>query len=103
MSTVDKRALGLSAGILWAAAVALLELFAGTKYGERWRLLLEDIYPGYSRSPGDLVWGTVLGFADAFAFGYLFGWLYNRLARNPDATRQEEGRVFSERVTNLYR
>ncbi|EMA35473.1 bacteriophage holin [Halobiforma nitratireducens] len=82
MSNVDQRALGLSAGILWATAVALFELFAGTEYGERWRLLLEDIYPGYSRSPGDLVWGTVMGFVDAFVLGYLFGWLYNRLAES---------------------
>ena len=78
---IDARALGLSAGIIWALVVALLELFAGTDYGERWRLLLEDIYPGYSREPGDLVWGTALGFVDAFVLGYVFGWLYNRLAR----------------------
>ena len=78
---VDARALGLSAGIIWGLVVALLELFAGTDYGERWRLLLEDIYPGYSREPGDLIWGTTLGFVDAFVLGYVFGWLYNRLAR----------------------
>ncbi|MDG5761990.1 bacteriophage holin [Natronococcus sp. A-GB1] len=77
---VDARALGLSAGIIWGTAVAFLELAAGTKYGERWRLLLADLYPGYSPEPGDLVWGTVLGFVDAFVIGYLFGRLYNRLA-----------------------
>ncbi len=76
--SVDPRALGLSAGVLWAVTVALLELTATTEYGERWRLLLEDIYPGYSRTPGDLVWGTTTGFVDAFVFGYVFGWLYNR-------------------------
>lgn len=80
MSTVDQRALGLSSGILWAVIVAFLELLAGTEYGERWRLLLEDIYPGYSREPGDLVWGTTIAFLDAFVLGYLFGWLYNRLS-----------------------
>lgn len=77
---VDQRALGLSAGIIWAGVVAFLELTAHTAYGERWRKLLEDIYPGYSREPGDLAWGTVLGFVDAFVLGYLFGWLYNRFA-----------------------
>ena len=77
---VDARALGLSAGILWGSAVAFLELAAGTDYGERWRLLLADLYPGYSHEPGNLVWGTVLGFIDAFVLGYLFGRLYNRLA-----------------------
>ena len=78
---IDARALGLTAGIVWGALVAFLELAAGTRYGEQWRLLLADIYPGYSPEPGDLVWGTVLGFVDAFVLGYLFGWLYNRLAR----------------------
>ena len=79
---VDSRALGLSTGILWAAIVAFLELTAGTDYGERWRLLLEDIYPGYSREPGNLVWGTVVGFVDAFVLGYVLGQLYNRFARS---------------------
>ncbi len=79
--TVDARALGLSAGIVWGASVAFLELAAGTKYGERWRLLFADLYPGYSHEPGDLVWGTVLGFIDAYVLGYVFGKLYNRLAR----------------------
>ena len=77
---VDARALGLTAGITWSTAVAFLELTAGTEYGERWRLLLADLYPGYSPEPGDLVWGTILGFVDAFILGYLFGRLYNRLA-----------------------
>ena len=76
---VDPRALGLSAGILWGTVVAVLELTADTDYGERWRLLLADIYPGYSATPGDLAWGTTLGFLDAFLFGYLFGRLYNWL------------------------
>ncbi|MFP9192327.1 bacteriophage holin [Natronosalvus vescus] len=78
---VDPRALGLTAGIVWGSAVAFFELAAGTRYGERWRLLLADLYPGYSHEPGDLVWGTVLGFIDAFVLGYLFGRLYNRLAK----------------------
>ena len=78
--TVDARALGLSAGIIWAGTIAFLELTAGTEYGERWRLLMADLYPGYSHEPGDLAWGTALGFVDAFVFGYLFGRLYNRLA-----------------------
>ncbi|WP_119819619.1 bacteriophage holin [Halalkaliarchaeum desulfuricum] len=77
---VDARALGLTAGIIWGTAVAFLELMAGTEYGERWRRLLADLYPGYSPKPGDLVWGTVLGFTDAYILGYLFGRLYNRLA-----------------------
>ena len=77
---IDKKALGLSAGITWGAVVSFLELTAHTEYGERLRLLLEDLYPGYSRDPGDLVWGTTLGFVDAFVLGYVFGWLYNRLS-----------------------
>lgn len=77
---IDSRALGLAAGALWATMVALLELTADTEWGERWRLLLANIYPGYSREPGDLVWGPALGFVDAYLLGYLFGRLYNRFA-----------------------
>lgn len=77
---VDARALGLTAGLIWSTVVAFLELTAGTEYGERWRRLLADLYPGYSPEPGDLVWGTVLGFIDAYILGHLFGRLYNRLA-----------------------
>lgn len=77
---IDPRALGLAAGTLWALLVACFELTAGTDWGERWRLLLEDIYPGYSREPGDLVWGPALGFVDAYVLGYLFGRLYNWFA-----------------------
>ena len=77
---VDARALGLTAGIIWGTMIAFLEFMAGTEYGERWRRLLADLYPGYSPEPGDLVWGTVLGFIDAYFLGYLFGRLYNRLA-----------------------
>lgn len=77
---LDPKALGLTAGICWGALVVFLELTAYTDYGKRWRELLADIYPGYEASPGDLVWGTTLGFADAFVLGYTFGWLYNRFA-----------------------
>jgi hypothetical protein len=78
--SIDTRALGLASGIFWGLVVALLEVTAETGYGERWRLLLEDVYPGYDRTPGDLVWGTAVAFADGLAFGATFGWLYNRLA-----------------------
>lgn len=77
---IDTRALGLTSGIFWALAVAILEITAYTDYGERWRLLLEDLYPGYDRTPGDLVWGTLLAFVDGYTAGITFGWLYNRLA-----------------------
>ncbi|ADD04755.1 uncharacterized protein Nmag_1171 [Natrialba magadii ATCC 43099] len=77
---IDTRALGLASGIFWALLIAVLELTAGTGYGERWRLLFEDIYPGYDRTPGDLLWGTTLAFVDGFSAGVSFGWLYNRLA-----------------------
>lgn len=77
---IDAHALGLTAGILWSLLVAFLELAAHTDYGERWRLLLADLYPGYSHKPGDLLWGSLLAFVDAYVLGYVFGSLYNRLA-----------------------
>lgn len=78
--SIDPRAFGLAFGTIWAALVAFLELTAHTEYGSRWRALLADIYPGYSPAPGDLIWGTFLGFLDAFAIGYAFARLYNRFS-----------------------
>lgn len=75
---IDTPALGLTSGILWGLGVVFLEVAATFDYGERWRILLGDIYPGYE--PGDLVWGAIVGFLDAFTAGIVFGWLYNRLA-----------------------
>ena len=77
--SIDVRALGLATGIVWGGMVTLLELTADTDWGERWRVLLEDLYPGYSRTPGDLVWGTTMGFFDGVLVGATFGWLYNWL------------------------
>jgi hypothetical protein len=77
---IDAHALGLAGGTFWRLAVVILELTAHTDYGQRWRRLLEDIYPGYDRTPGDLLSGTVLGFIDGYLTGAVFGWLYNRFA-----------------------
>ena len=76
---LNARAFGIACAIMWGGLVALLELAAGTRYGERWRLLLADLYPGYSNEPGDLALGTTLAVLDGFVLGYLFAWLYNRL------------------------
>ena len=78
----DPRAAGLAAGVLWGGLVAVLELTAGTSYGQRFRELLADIYPGYSSEPGDLLWGTALGFIDGFLAGYLYARLYNSFSRD---------------------
>lgn len=84
MSTrLDSTAFGLACGIIWAGTVGFLELAASTGWGARWRSLLADVYPGYDRSPGDFLWGVLLGFLDGFLWGYSFAVIYNRLAVQP--------------------
>lgn len=78
---IDVRALGLATGTVWAGMVALLELTANTRYGERWRVQLADVYPGYDPNSRDLFTGTFWGFLDGFLAGATVGWLYNRFAR----------------------
>lgn len=79
-SRIDVHALGLAGGTVWGLAVVFLELTARTDYAERWRLLLEDIYPGYDRTPGDLLGGPLVGFVDGYLACVVFGWLYNSFA-----------------------
>ncbi len=72
--------LGLSAGILWGLALAIMTV-AGILfgYGLPFLHLMASVYPGYAVSyPGALI-GLIYGFVDGFVGLYIFGWLYNRL------------------------
>ncbi|MFB6141802.1 MAG: bacteriophage holin [Halorientalis sp.] len=85
---LDARALGRAAGLLWAAAVVALGLLARSGWGDQWRDLLADSYPGYDSSPRGLAIGAVWAFVDGFVGGSLLGLLYNAFSGSegePDA------------------
>lgn len=76
------KALALTAGILWGAAVFLAAWWiqlTGHVGGDP--TLLERIYLGYAFTPLGSVIGLVWGFVDGLIGGALFAWLYNTLAR----------------------
>jgi hypothetical protein len=84
------KALGLTAGFIWALAIFLMTLLnlIWQGYGEAFLGVMASVYPGYhtARSAGDLIVGTLYAFFDGFMCGLLFGWLYNRMAKKNTGT-----------------
>ncbi len=79
----DTKAMALTWGILWGAAVlivALINLFCG-HYGQSFLELLSSWYPGYhaTQSIVEVVIVTLYAIVDGLIAGALFAWLYNRL------------------------
>lgn len=78
---LDPKALGLAGGISLAGWVVILGLLSRIGWGERWRWLFADLYPGYGSSLPGLVIGATWAFIDGATVGAAFAWLYNALAR----------------------
>jgi hypothetical protein len=78
------KALALTSGILWAAAVFFTGIanliWAG--YGTTFLQVMASIYPGYevTRSFGGVVVGTLYALVDGAVCGLIFAWLYNVFA-----------------------
>ncbi len=86
---LNTRALSLTLGLLWAAALFLTGL-AGLiwpGYGDRFLQIWASVYPGYDASGafGDLIVGTLYALIDGAVVGLVFGWLYNLLVGKPKA------------------
>ena len=81
LSTLDPRALGLTGGLTLAGWVVIIGVLSRISWGDRWRRLFADLYPGYSTSPLGLLIGAVWAFVDGFTAGAVFALLYNRLVR----------------------
>lgn len=79
---VDGKALGKAMGLLWAGAVVVLGVTARRGWGQEWRDLLSDVYPGYDSTNRGLVLGAVWAFADGFVGAYLLAWLYDLFERS---------------------
>lgn len=78
---LDRKALGLAAGILWALCIFLCTLWVTWRGGGEHLELLAKFYIGYSVSVAGAFIGLVYGFVDGFICGWLFAWFYNRFAR----------------------
>ena len=78
---LDPKALGLAGGIILAGWVVIIGLLSRIGWGDRWRRLLADLYPGYGSSLTGLVIGATWAFIDGATVGAAFAWLYNALAQ----------------------
>jgi hypothetical protein len=80
---LDKKAFGLTSGILWGLTILLATFWVMIKGGGETLILLQQFYLGYSISlPGAII-GLVWGVVDGFICGWIFAWLYNRLVKSP--------------------
>lgn len=79
-SPLDPWALGLTGGVTLAVWVVFIGVLARIGWGDRWRQLFADLYPGYGSSALGLAIGASWAFVDGFTVGAAFAWLYNTVA-----------------------
>lgn len=79
-ATLDPVALGLTGGLTLAAWVAVLAVLSRVGWGDRWRRLFADLYPGYGSSRRGIAVGAAWAFLDGLFAGASFAWLYNVLS-----------------------
>ena len=74
------KALALSFGVLWGAAVFLVGIAhqIWPEYGTAMLELAASVYPGYSIGGfGSVIVGTLYALADGAIAGAILAWLYN--------------------------
>ena len=82
MAKVDVKALGLSLGIVWGAAMFLLGLMVMFfSWGIAWVELMSSLYIGYKATFLGSIIGGIWGFVDAGIAGVIIAWLYNKLLK----------------------
>jgi hypothetical protein len=80
--TLNAKALALSAGILWGAAVFVITMATLLRGGAGQHVgLLAAVYPGYTVTYLGSIIGLVYGFVSAAALGWLLAWLYNKMGK----------------------
>ena len=77
---MDKKALGLTMGLLTGGAVFVLTLWSAYRCCGTHLELLSQVYIGYHVTVPGAFLGLVYGFVDGFIGGWLLAWLYNRFA-----------------------
>lgn len=82
---LDIKALALTAGLFWGAAILLTALanVVWPDYGRAFLDLSASIYPGYRPGTGfgSVLVGTLYAVVDGAICGAIVAWLYNLLAR----------------------
>lgn len=80
----DIKALALTAGLFWGAAILIVALanLIWPPYGRAFLDLSASIYPGYRPGTGlgSIITGTLYALVDGAICGALFAWLYNLLS-----------------------
>jgi hypothetical protein len=79
---LNAKALALSAGILWGAAVFVITMATLLRGGLGQHVgLLAAVYPGYTVTYLGSIIGFVYGFVSAAVLGWLLAWLYNKMGK----------------------
>ncbi len=82
MAKLDVKALGLTLGIVWGAAMFIMGVMAMFfNYGDGFVKALGSLYIGYKATALGSLIGAVWGFIDAGICGVIIAWLYNSLVR----------------------
>ena len=82
---LNVTAFGLTAGLLWGAALLVVALanLIWPGYGRAFLDVTGSLYPGYhpGTGAGSAVVGALYGLVDGLIGGAVFAWLYNLLVR----------------------
>ena len=81
---LNKKAFGLTCGILWGLIVFVATLWVMFRGGGNTLALIDKFYFGYSISYAGAFIGLVWGFIDGFIGGWIFAWLYNRFIKSEE-------------------
>lgn len=83
MAKLSVKALALSMGIIWGAALIIMGIVAmlAPDYASGFVTAVGSLYVGYSATVGGIIIGAVWGFVDAAIGGALIAWLYNKFAK----------------------
>lgn len=82
MAKLDVKALGLSLGIMWGSAVALMGLICMTSgWGCSFVNAIGQFYYGYKSTLLGCIVGGIWGFFDMGIGGVIIAWLYNKFAK----------------------
>ena len=77
-SKLSLLALGLAFGVLWGVTVFIMGLIAYFfTYGKPFVAAVGSLYIGYEPTLLGAFFGGLIGFIDAFIFGFILAWLYN--------------------------
>lgn len=77
---LDKKALGLTLGVLWGGGLLVATLWVMIGGGGGHLVMLKRFYLGYDLTPLGAAIGAIWAFVDGFIGGWLLAWLYNRFA-----------------------